>query len=113
MILLVLKPVSTNAMYESDSSGRKWKSAKYSDFEANAKRMLKHKPLSLPKTGDLKFTAVFGVSSRFDLDNSLKAFIDILEDVYGFDDKRITHIDVRKESVRRKEEFIQFNIEPV
>lgn len=111
MPFLALKPVSANTMYEYSGSPRK--SQPYLAFESNAKRMLKHKPLRLPSSGALKFTAVFGVSGKFDLDNALKPFIDILQDVYGFDDKRIAEIHVKKVSTRRKEEFIEFDIKPV
>ena len=111
MNFLPLKPVSNNKMYSSASS--KWKSAQYLKFERDAKRMMKFKPITLPKKGGLKFIATFGVSFRFDLDNALKPFIDILQDVYKFNDNRISIIEVKKVSVKRGAEFIEYDLRAI
>jgi len=46
----------------------------------------------------------------FDLDNSLKPFIDILQKKYGFNDNRIYSITAMKRIVPKGEEFISFDI---
>ena len=114
MHFLPVRPVSTNSMYESAGS-RRWKSDIYMKLERDVRKALRSRSitLNLPEIGGLEFKAVFGVSFQFDLDNALKPFIDILEDFYKFNDNRISHIDVRKVSTKRGQEFIEFDLHAI
>ena len=104
-----VKPVSTNTMYQ--SSGRKWKSAKYLKFERLCELHLSKYDLpDIPNHGDLEIHVLYGVSARFDIDNCLKAFIDILQKELGFNDARIMRIVAEKTPVRRGQEFIEFEL---
>lgn len=54
---------------------------------------------------------VFGFSSPLaDIDNGLKPFIDILQKRYGFNDKDIIELNVKKEKTVKGKEFILFEI---
>ena len=58
-----------------------------------------------------KLEFVFGFSNRAcDLDNPVKMCQDILSKKYGFNDKHIIELHVRKEIVPKGAEFIEFNI---
>ena len=91
-------------------SGRKWKSSEYQKFEALCKMHLRKSELEIPEHGDLEIHLTFGISSRFDLDNSLKSFIDILQDRYNFNDNRIIKIVAEKKRVKKGNEFIDFEL---
>ena len=93
-------------------SGHQWKSSEYEKFRKKVKRILKVKPIKIDE-GALKLTAIFGVSYKFDLDNALKPFIDILEEVYKFNDNQIADIHVRKRTVKRGGEFIEFELKNI
>ena len=109
MHFLPVKPVSTNSMY-AGSGIRKWRSSLYMSFEKEVKDYLKNIPIRLPEGGGIEFKGTFGVSYRFDLDNTLKPFIDILERFYKFEDNRICKIDARKIITKRGSEFIEFDL---
>ena len=60
----------------------------------------------------LKLTIRFGFSSKAsDIDNPLKPFVDCLQEKYGFDDKQIYELIVYKDLVKKKEEYVEFDIE--
>ena len=115
--LIPTKPITANKAwkYTVSKSGRpiviKYKSAEYKVFEKFITQHLTGQEFFLTEEGPLSFKAVYYVS-RIDLDNCLKVFIDILEKVYGFDDKRIFEIHVRKVEVKKGSECIKFIIEP-
>lgn len=93
------------------STGRVYKSAQYKAFETEARILLLSNPIpELAKGCKLKLTAIFGVSAKFDLDNCVKTFLDVLEPIYRFDDKDIEEIHIRKHRSKRGEEFIEFTI---
>ena len=106
MILLKIKPLSTNEMY----GGRKVKSYKYRDFQKQILPLLPNE-LSIPK-GKIQLFVAVGLSSKLaDLDNTLKPFIDCLQLKYGFNDKWIYSLTASKADVSKGEEFIQFSLE--
>jgi Holliday junction resolvase RusA-like endonuclease len=56
-------------------------------------------------------TLFFGFSNQAsDIDNPVKCFLDILQAKYGFNDKDITDLHVKKNTVPQGEEYIDFNI---
>lgn len=104
-----LKPFSTNKIYGSSASGH-WKNKKYLKFEKDVKDFIRHKDIILPENGGICFTVFYGISFRFDLDNAIKPFMDILKVRYGFDDSRIYKIDAEKIKTKRGLEFIEFEL---
>ena len=68
---------------------------------------------------DIKFNAneritlkiTFGYSNKLtDIDNGLKPLIDILQKQYKFNDRYIYDLTVKKEIVKKGDEFIQIQI---
>ena len=105
MITLKIKPLSVNEMYRRV----RYRSSKYNAFEEKLVYTLLPK-LKIPD-GQLQAHYEFGVSStRFDVDNAIKPFQDVLQVKYGFDDKRIVYITALKVKVKRGEEYIKFSI---
>ena len=59
-----------------------------------------------------KVNYVFGFSNKAsDLDNPVKVLTDILQKKYGFNDKDIYEMNVKKKIVKKGEEYIKFKIE--
>jgi len=103
-VLLNIKPLSINECWR----GRRFKTDKYKSYERHILLLLK--PLKLP-SAPYKINYVFGFSSSLsDIDNPLKAFQDILCKKYGFDDRSIFEINIKKVIVKKGEEFINFEI---
>lgn len=104
MIELKIKPMSVNEAWQ----GRRFKTDKYKQYEID---ML----LLLPKIC-LKFdrycvNIVFGMSNiGSDIDNPIKQTLDILQKKYGFNDKYIFELNVKKEITKKGSEFIKFEI---
>ena len=64
--------------------------------------------------GKLSLRLRFGLSSKnMDVDNGVKPFVDILQKRYGFNDRYIYRLNVEKVDVKKGEEFIEFDIEPL
>jgi Holliday junction resolvase RusA-like endonuclease len=105
MIELDIKPLSANDMY----LGRKVKSYKYKTYERKILTLL---PDQEVPEGELQLTIEVGLSSKLaDVDNILKPFIDCLQLKYGFNDKWIYDLKVKKRIVKKGEEYINFKIE--
>ena len=108
-IKINIKPISVNQAH--NSTGRVYKSASYKAFEEQARLLLLANPIpKLSKGSKLKLTAIFGVSCKFDLDNCVKCFLDVLEKIYGFNDRNVEEIHIRKHRCKRGEEFIEFSL---
>jgi len=76
--------------------------------------MLLRPDKNIPTEGNLTVEIVFGFSSKAaDIDNPLKLFLDCLQDYYGFDDKQIYELIVKKEVVKRGQEYIDYFIKSV
>ena len=103
-MFLEIKPLSVNEAWQ----GRRYKTKKYAKYINDVCRMLK--PLDVPE-GKIKIFITFGLSSKAaDVDNPLKCFIDCLQKKYGFDDKLIYELTVKKEIVKKGREFIGFEL---
>ena len=101
-----IKPLSVNQAFQ----GIRFKTDKYNTFICNMNILLPNS-LKIDSKAHLRLDVVFGYSSRgSDIDNCLKTFIDCLVKKYGFDDRNIYELNVRKEIVKKKEEFIDFEI---
>ena len=59
----------------------------------------------------LKIEIVFGFSSSgSDIDNGLKPFLDCIQKKYGINDNKVYELNVKKEVVKKGNEFIEFKI---
>jgi Holliday junction resolvase RusA-like endonuclease len=101
---LDIKPLSVNEAWK----GRRFKTGTYSKYISDVLFILT--PLDVPD-GELSLSITFGLSSRAaDIDNPLKCFIDCLQKKYGFDDKMIFELIVKKVIVKKGAEFIDWEI---
>lgn len=99
-----IKPMSVNEAWQ----GRRYKTPKYKEYRKDVLWLLPK--CEIPK-GDLHIDLSFGVSSKLaDWDNPIKPFVDILQEKYDFNDKRIVSACVKKELVKKGEEYIEFDI---
>jgi Holliday junction resolvase RusA-like endonuclease len=48
-----------------------------------------------------------------DIDNPLKPILDVLQKKYGFDDRQIYELNVKKEIVKKGDEFIKLKINEI
>lgn len=101
---LHIKALSVNEAY----FGRKQRSHLYNNY---IKKMMKILPeIDMIPEKNIKLSIEFGFSSAAsDIDNGLKCFIDCLQLKYGFNDKNITELFVRKTKVLKGFEYIIFN----
>lgn len=105
MIELNIKPLSINAAFQ----GRRFKTQAYKEYESAVLFMLRS--VCIP-TDKIRLELIFGLSNKGnDIDNSVKPFIDILQKKYGFNDSRIYELNIKKEIVKKGNEFIKFKIE--
>ena len=113
MIKLNIKPLSANQAY-SILKGRKVKTRQYNLYQDNVLiELIKQRiKIDLQKKESLFFYMKIGVSSRFDLDNAVKPFLDILQKKFDFNDNQIRKIELEKEIVQKGKEFIEFILEP-
>jgi Holliday junction resolvase RusA-like endonuclease len=101
-----VKPLSVNQLWK----GKRFKTPTYKDYETEV--FYKLPPLTIPE-GRLRLNLTFGFSSsNSDISNHVKAFEDILQKKYGFNDNRFYRIVIEKHIVKKGEEFIDFNIQP-
>jgi len=100
-----IKPLSVNEAWQ----GRRFKTPKYDKYIKDILLILPSQ-LAIPKD-NIKLFIEFGFSnSASDIDNCLKPFIDCLQKKYGFNDKLINELDVRKIKVSKGYEHIIFEI---
>jgi Holliday junction resolvase RusA-like endonuclease len=99
-----IKPLSVNKCWQ----GKRFKTPTYKQYEKDLFKILP--PFKVPE-GKLKVSLVFGLSSKLaDVDNPVKAFVDILQKHYSFNDRDIYEMRLKKVDVKKGDEFIQFNI---
>lgn len=105
LIKIEIKPLSINEAYK----GRRFRTSQYDTY---IRQMMFKLPdrLDIPKN-NIKLFIEFGYSSlASDIDNGVKCFIDCLQKKYGFNDKLITELNVRKIKVAKSFEHIIFEI---
>lgn len=104
MIKLNIKALSINEAYR----GRRFRTPEYDTYIRQMMFALPSK-IKAPET-EIKLKIEFGFSSfASDIDNGLKCFIDCLQRKYGFNDKKIVELFVRKTKVNKGEEYILFD----
>jgi len=102
-----IKPLSVNACWQ----GKRFKTPKYKAYEKEL--LYKLKPMVIPG-GKLKVSLVFGLSSKLaDIDNPVKAFVDVLQKKYKFNDRDIYEMNLKKIDVKKGDEFIKYDIRPI
>jgi Holliday junction resolvase RusA-like endonuclease len=99
-----IKPLSINEC----SQGRRFKTAKYEQYERDCIWLLP--PITLPEP-PYHISYIFGVSNmQQDVDNPIKPIQDILQKKYRFNDNLVHSITASKVKVKRGSEFISFLI---
>ena len=102
---LNIKPLSVNEAWQ----GRRFKTDKYKKYESDILLLLPN-TLKIP-TQNIRLFIEFGFSNNAsDIDNCLKPFLDCLQKKYGFNDKLINELNVRKIKVSKGYEHIIFEI---
>lgn len=101
---LDIKPLSVNEAWQ----GKRFKTPAYKRYETALLFILPKIKLPEPP---YKLSLVFGFSNiAADLDNPAKLFIDCMQKKYGFNDKHIFELNIKKEVVKKGSEFITFTI---
>lgn len=99
MAKIDIKPLSVNECWQ----GRRFKTEKYKWYELELISLL-------PDQVDItdKLSIEFGISKLSDIDNPLKPFLDILQKKYGINDRDFNELTVKKNVVKKGQEFIFF-----
>ncbi len=102
-----VKPLSTNSLFQ----GRRYRTSAYDDYEKEVSYQLP--PQIVMPTGKLFVRYVVGLSNRnADMANIEKAFTDILQKKYLFNDKNIYKLEMERVDTKKGEEFVSFEILP-
>lgn len=105
MVKLNIKPLSTNSLYK----GRRFKTDKHDLYKRQLAYLLPNNiVIGLPP---YKITMEFGTCKMQDLDNNVKGFLDSLVNKYGFDDRNVYEMNLKKVAVPKGLEYISFKIE--
>lgn len=103
-IKIKIKPMSVNKAWQ----GKRFKTPAYKKYERD---VLFYLPPKVEIYAYNRLDLTFGFSSRLsDIDNPVKCFTDCLQKKYGFDDRTIYELNVKKQIVPKGKEFIDFNI---
>ena len=104
MIEVKTKPLSVNRAWQ----GKRFKTVEYKNYEVGVNWMLPNIELPEPP---FKVNYEFGFSNKAsDLDNPVKPITDILQKKYGFNDRDIYELNVKKKIVKKGSEYIKFEI---
>jgi Holliday junction resolvase RusA-like endonuclease len=104
MIKIEITPLSVNKVWQ----GKRFKTPVYSKYETIVLLMLPK--ISIPEP-PFKVNIQFGFSSTLsDIDNPLKPILDILQKKYNINDKDIFELNVKKEIVKKTQEYFAFEI---
>jgi Holliday junction resolvase RusA-like endonuclease len=99
------KPLSVNEAWQ----GKRFKTEAYKHYERTISFMLPKAEIDSNQMLRIEF--FFGFSNKAsDLDNPVKLLIDIAQKKYGFNDKNVFELNVRKCLVKKGDEFIQMGI---
>jgi Holliday junction resolvase RusA-like endonuclease len=99
------KPLSINEAWQ----GKRFKTPAYKAYEETI--LLSMPKLKIDPEQMLRVEFFFGFSNKAsDLDNPVKLLLDVAQKKYGFNDKNVFELNVRKCIVKKGEEFIQMGI---
>ena len=100
-----IKPLSVNQAWQ----GKRYKTPKYKAFEKELLLLLP--PMKIEFNGDLSVELTYGFSNTLsDVDNPTKPVLDVLQKKYGFNDRQIVELNLKKEIVEKGKEFIELRI---
>lgn len=106
MTKIQIKPLSINSCWR----GQRFKTPAYKAYETEL--LYRLPKITLPQP-PYKLSLSFGFSNKLsDLDNPVKAFTDVLQKKYGFNDRDIFELHVLKQIVPRGAEFVEFILTP-
>lgn len=101
------KPLSVNEAWQ----GKRFKTPLYKAYEQTI--LLTMPKAKIDPEQMLRIEFFFGFSNKAsDLDNPVKLLLDIAQKKYGFNDKNVFELNVRKCIVKKGEEFIHMGIYP-
>jgi len=104
MTRINIVPLSVNKVWQ----GKRFKTPAYSKYENIVLLMLPKIDIPMPP---FKVIIELGFSSKLsDIDNPLKPILDILQKKYYINDKDIFELNVKKEIVKKGDEFFKFKI---
>lgn len=107
MVVIKIAALSVNKCWQ----GRRFKSKEYKLYEIAVLGLLPVFNLPSPPYS-IHFT--FGFSNRAsDIDNPIKPMLDLIQKKYNINDKDIYFMSVKKQIVKKGEEFISFDISNV
>lgn len=99
------KPLSINKAWQ----GKRFKTPAYKVYEEAI--LLQMPKAKIDTEQMLRIEFFFGFSNKAsDLDNPVKLLLDLAQKKYGFNDKNVFELNVRKCLVKKGEEFIQMGI---
>ena len=99
------KPLSVNEAWQ----GKRFKTPLYKAYEQTI--LLTMPKAKIDAEQMLRIEFFFGFSNKAsDLDNPVKLLLDIAQKKYGFNDKNVFELNVRKCIVKKGDEFIQMGI---
>lgn len=99
------KPLSVNQAWQ----GKRFKTPLYKSYEQTI--LLRMPKGKVDSDEMLRIEFFFGFSNKAsDLDNPVKLLLDIAQKKYGFNDKNVFELNVRKCIVKKGDEFIQMGI---
>jgi Holliday junction resolvase RusA-like endonuclease len=105
MIKVDIKPLSVNQAWQ----GKRFKSPLYLKYEKIVLIMLPKLNIEPPP---YKVYIELGFSSPLaDIDNPVKPILDIIQKKYNINDKDIFELNVKKEIIKKGNEFFKFKIE--
>lgn len=97
-------PLSVNKAWQ----GKRFKTQEYLKFERDLLLLLPNLRLPDPP---YRLEIEFGMSAASDIDNPVKALLDVMQKKYGFNDKFIHQLIVHKTIVKNQSDhFINFEI---
>ena len=103
-----IKPLSVNQAWQ----GKRFKTNKYKAFEKELLLLLP--PMKIEFKGDLRVELIYGFSNSLsDVDNPTKPVLDVLQKKYGFNDRQIVELNLKKEVVSKGNEFIELSINEI
>jgi Holliday junction resolvase RusA-like endonuclease len=106
--ILRIKPLSVNKAYK----GKKYVTQAHKDYKEFILLSLPNENLLI--TPPFKIVYHFGFSTtKADLDNPVKVLQDIISEKYGFDDRHIWEINIKKHIVPKGKEFVEFEISAI
>lgn len=103
-ITINIKPLSVNECWQ----GKRFKTPEYKKYERDMLYLLP--AIEVPEKNIALFIEFGFSSNNADIDNGVKPFLDILQKRYGFNDRYVTLLMVKKRIVEKGKEYIMFLI---